>query len=381
MKLAVDFSQLAAFDAIPAYIAFLTSGDPDELAGLDFLNAITTFFGTAGVFGTGGIDALLPDDAAESPQPGYAALSALAVFFGSEGVFGTGGVDALADYDALSAIPVFQAIANAATPQEAIDALGDYDALSAVPVFVGTDGVFTGGGVNALGGYGALSAVDTFFGDNNGDTNGGVFTGGGINALAPDADGNGGYAALSALPVFLGTDPVTGDGTGVLNGGGVEALSGYDALSAIPAYLAPTPPLTLTATTSEPAALRTTSTSALPGGGAGTQSAPSFAPQAITLPQLPKVELPKLDPAVTPGPKLNVSRVSEKFTPGSIGKSPILFGTGTPVSTTVCPAGKRASRSWASVAARMPAATPAAHRSHLLQRIGRARFEPARFCV
>src|SRR5262249_14219436 len=136
----------------------------------------------------GSVDSLLPDG-----QPGYAALSALQVFFGTDGVFGTGGIGALSDYDALSAIPVFANIANATTPTEAIDALADYDVVSAVPVFFGTDGVFTGGGVNALGGYAALSAIDTFFGDNNGD--GGVFTTPGqainLDALSPDADGNG----------------------------------------------------------------------------------------------------------------------------------------------------------------------------------------------
>jgi len=181
-----------------------------------------------------------------------------------------------------------------------------------------------------------LSAVDTFFGDGP-EGAGGVFTGAGIDALAPDADGNGGYAALSALPVFFGgTNGPFGEG--VFTGGGVDALSNYDALSAIPAYLAPNPvpglPLPFAApqenaAPEEKVALRTTS---LPGGGTGTQSAQSFAPQAFTpptLPQLPKVELPKVDPPANSGPKLNVSRLSEKFTPAGVGGIPILFGGGT----------------------------------------------------
>ena len=62
VQLAVDLSRLAAFDAIPAYIAFLSSGDFDELAGLDAVNALTTLFGTDGVFNGGGINALFPDE-------------------------------------------------------------------------------------------------------------------------------------------------------------------------------------------------------------------------------------------------------------------------------------------------------------------------------
>ena len=85
-----------SLSAIPAVL----DGD---LSGLDSLNAITTFFGPDGVFGAGGVDALLPSDT----SPGYAALSAIPVFVGPNSVFGGGGVDALANYDALSALPVF----------------------------------------------------------------------------------------------------------------------------------------------------------------------------------------------------------------------------------------------------------------------------------
>ncbi len=131
VKLAVDLSQLAGFDAIPAYISLLSGGGVDALSPLASVNALTTFFGTGGVFTGGGLDALLADG-----TPGFDALSALDVFFGSAGVFGTGGVDALSNYAALSAIPVF----------------------------VGTNGVFTGGGIDALSGYAALSAIPVFVG-------------------------------------------------------------------------------------------------------------------------------------------------------------------------------------------------------------------------
>jgi hypothetical protein len=332
VKLAVDLSQLAGFDAIPAYIAaLLGGGGVDALSGVAGVNALTTLFGTGGVFNGGGINALFPDEGGVSP--GYDALGALDVFFGNNdgttggGVFNGGG----------------------------IDALNNYAALSAIPVFVGTDGVFTGGGVNALGGYAALSAVDTFFGDNNGE--GGVFTGGGIDALAPDADGNGGYAALSALPVFFGratTDngTPTSFGPGVFTGGGVDALKNYDALSAIPAYLAPTPPLTMAplmaAATPTPPAPEETSTQSILSTTSTTSSGPvdpvtprlsalrrAALPQAPPAPEaVPQVEQKEIDPTVTTpdnsGPKLNVARASEKFSPESIGKSPILFGTGTP---------------------------------------------------
>ena len=54
---------------------------------------------------------------------------------------------------------------------------------------------------------------------------------------------------------------------------------------------------------------------------------------AFTPPAPPKEE-PKVEAAATPGdnggPKLNVSRLSEKFTPKGIGENPLLFGGGTP---------------------------------------------------
>ena len=56
------------------------------------------------------------------------------------------------------------------------------------------------------------------------------------------------------------------------------------------------------------------------------QSTPS-APQAITPPELPKSE-PQATPGDNGGPNLNVSRVSQKFTPKSFGDSPILFDSG-----------------------------------------------------
>ena len=124
VNLAVDFSRLAAFDAIPFLLAGdlsglastsaipayldLLGGDIDATGGLDSVSAIRTFFGSDGVFGTGGIDALLPNET--TGQPGYAPFSRrvpAALRIGSAGLLTGGGVDALAHDDALSAIPVF----------------------------------------------------------------------------------------------------------------------------------------------------------------------------------------------------------------------------------------------------------------------------------
>jgi hypothetical protein len=282
VNLAVDFSQLAGFDAIPAYISLLSGGGVDALSPLASVNALTTFFGTGGVFTGGGLDALLADG-----TPGFDALSALPVFVGTDGVFTGGGVNALANYAALSAIPVF---------------------IGTDPVTGAGTGVFNGGGVNALGGYAALSAVDTFFGDNNGA--GGVFTGGGIDALAPDAAGNGGYAALSALPVFAGTG-------GVFTGGGVNALSGYAALSAIPAYLAPTPPVTPMAATATTLAATGGGAGAAGGGTTGTTLAAPLAAKVAVDPA------PVVEKTPTPTANKNGS-YSASFAP----KQLVLFGSG-----------------------------------------------------
>jgi hypothetical protein len=247
------------------------------------------------------------------------------------------GAESLADIDAFSALG-----AESLADIDAFSALGatslaDIDAFSAIPPYI----ALAGGDITATGDLASVSAVDTFFGDGpigaDGETPiGGVFTGGGIDALAPDADGNGGYAALSALPVFFGPD-TSGNapfGPGVFTGGGIGALSNYDALSAIPALLASPSTMTTAATaapeeTSTPTtgsgpvrSLVNTVTSALPGGGTGTgaQSPQSFAPQAVSA----VLPTPKADNS---GPALNITRDSQKFTPGSTGNSPILFGT------------------------------------------------------
>ncbi len=329
-KLATEDLRLAAitdvdaFSAIPYYIDILSGALGTGAAGLDSINGIPAVL----AFLNGDINAL----------GDYDALSAVPVFFGTNGVFTGGGVQALSGYDALSAIPVFQNVANATTPTEAIDALADYDALSAVPVFFGTNGVFTGGGVNALGGYDALSAIDTFFGDNNGQ--GGVFTGGGINALAPDAEGNGGYAALSALPVFFGTDPAAPFGLGVFTGGGVDALANYDALSAIPAYLN-RPHHAMAATTF---AAPQTQATLVQDPAPTTKTPPVTNPVKTFVASLPEPKdftppAPKEEPKVESvaattdnggSNQQNVTRNSNKYTPKAIGDNPLLFGSGTP---------------------------------------------------
>jgi hypothetical protein len=317
----------------------LLGGDIDSAAGLDGLSAITTFFGTGGVFTGGGLNALFPDEGAVSP--GYDALGALDVFFGNNdgttggGVFTGGGVNAL----------------------------NNYAALSAIPVFIGTDpatgegtGVLNGGGIDALGGYAALSAVDTFFGDNNGE--GGVFTGGGIDALAPDADGNGGYAALSALPVFFGratTDngTATSFGPGLFTGGGVDALKNYAALSTIPALVDdPTThsaPMALTpfaAAAQQQAAPQAASLAAQatiaqdPGSTTPTTPTAGSNPVNTFVASLPKPQAftppapPQVDPTVTTpdkgGNRFNGS-YSKKFEPTTTtSDSPFLLESGTP---------------------------------------------------
>ncbi len=240
-----------------------------------------------------------------------------------------------------------------------ITALDDLDSVSAINPYI----ALAGGDINATGDLDSVSAVDTFFGDGPVGA-GGVFTGGGLAALEPDADGNGGYALLSAIPALLDIPPQ------------------------VPVTTAAAPDV---ATEAELFAARTTSG---PGGGTGIQSAPSFAPQAFTPPQLPKVELPKVelpkvDPAATPGgnsgPQLNVARVSEKFEPTeSIGKSPFLVRQrNARCRQRHARLAKGASRSSASAEAptRPAVLTPTAQSSQLLQRIGRARFEPARFFV
>jgi hypothetical protein len=316
VRLTVDLSQLDAFSAIPAllsgdlssldslsaippYLALLGGGGPDALGGVDGVNAITTFFGTNGVFGSAGkgIDALLPDDTADPAQPGYAALSAIPVFVGSTGLLTTGNVDALSNYDALSAVPVFVGT-NGVLNGGGVAALGNLDSVSAIPVFVDVATATTPqGAAAALGGYDALSAADTFFGDGPEGT-GGVFTGGGLAALAPNADGNGGYAALSALAQLA--DPpaplaaareATVDPTTTSTPSGGQAGSGRQLVQAVRAAL------------------------------------PNPAPQAA-----PQVEIDQTvtTPDNSGAANRNIIRNSKKFTPESIGKSPILFGTGTP---------------------------------------------------
>ena len=152
-------------------------------------------------------------------------------------MFTGGGIGALANYDTLSAIPAYLALAGGD-----ITALNDLDALSAINPYLALAGgditalndldslsainpylALAGGDITATGDLDSVSAVDTFFGDGPDGRSVGVFTGGGIDALAPDADGNGGYAALSALPVFFGPDTSgTPFGPGVFTGGGIR---------------------------------------------------------------------------------------------------------------------------------------------------------------
>ena len=358
VNLAVDFSRLAAFDAIPFLLAGDLSGlastsaiqpyidalggDIDAFAGLDSSSAIATFFGTDGVFNSGGVDALLPDG-----TPGYAALSALPVFIGSEGLLTSdAGVDALADYDALSALPVFVGSEGLLTTGN-VDALADYAALSAIPVFIGEDGLLTSdAGLDALGGYDALSAVRTFVGTD------GVFGTGGLAALEPNEDtGQPGYAALSAIPAYLEIPPQAPEEPApeepAAEGAAAELTSTLSTTS--PPSLGPGPV----------GSFVNTVTSALPGGGTGTgtgtlsppssglvgsnnplssvtQRAAAALPNPFTPPApqaVPQVVDQGSNPETTPDNSgqgsRNIIRDSLKFTPES-NDSRILFPSGGP---------------------------------------------------
>ena len=205
-----------------------------------------------------------------------------------------------------------------------------------------------------------MSAVDTFFGDGplgaDGETPvGGVFTGGGIDALAPNADSGGGYAALSALPVFFGSNNAnTNFGPGVFTGGGslrtveLRCAERHPGVPQSPAQrgaglaaaqqqtpLAAARSSTAGGTGEHPAActdvdvddadrwLQPGQTFSLP----KLQALTPPAPQALTPPAPPQVE-PAATPGDNSGPQLNVSRVSEKFTPKGIGDNPLLLGGG-----------------------------------------------------
>jgi hypothetical protein len=184
------------FDGTPALLAFL-GGDPNQL---------------------------LADDT----NAGYAALSAIDVFFGDAangegGVISDGNINALANYDALSAIPVFVDVANAATLNDAITALGGYDALSAAPAFRD---------------FAATGNTDAFI---QSDTQPGYAA---LSALSYYRDGTlGNIDAFSAIPLYRTALDPTAD-----PGDRADAIRGLDAFSAIPAYLnLPTnlPPATL----------------------------------------------------------------------------------------------------------------------------------------
>ena len=154
---------------------------------------------------------------------------------------------------------------------------------------------------------------------------------GDISALAPSPNPNpdgapiGGIAAFSAVPGYLGTDPPE-----------VAPDIPYEAPIMAQARVAP-----------ESESSSTTPT-------IGSSPLTSVAPAVD-------------EEEVTPTPtdnsgadSQNIVRDSKKFTPGSTGNSPILFGTVTGVSTTACPAGNRASRSLDSEASSRPAAPPPA---------------------
>jgi hypothetical protein len=189
VNLAVNWGNLANFDAIPLYLALIGGTDEERteaLAGIDSISGLAAFLALAN---GGGVESF--DD--------YDALSGL-----SSIVTGNiGGIDAFSalnatgpgDLDSVNGIPSFLAFAESGD-------LHSFDQNDKQP------------------GYAALSALGTYQ----------DIAGGNLSTV-------GNLDSLSAVPVFVGTDPDTGEGTGLFNGGGLGALRGYDALSAIPEYL------------------------------------------------------------------------------------------------------------------------------------------------
>ncbi len=118
---------------------------------------------------------------------------------------------------ALSAIPVFLALGAATTPEEAVTALGGYSATSALPAYV----ALANGDPSALGDL-ALTSATPAFAQFAATLN--------TDAFVPAADGSGGYKALSGLSSYR--DAAAGN---------PFALGGIAAFSALNAF-APPPP-------------------------------------------------------------------------------------------------------------------------------------------
>ena len=286
VNLAVDFSRLAAFDAIPAYIALL-GGDLTALDDLDSLSAVNPILALLG----GDITALDDLDSTSAINPYIALLggdltalddldsvSAINPYIALAG----GDLTALDDLDSTSAINPYIRLAGGD-----LTALDDLDSTSAINPYI----ALAGGDITATGDLDSLSAVDTFFGDGPVGA-GGVFTGGGLAALEPDADGNGGYAALSAIPALLDIPPQ------------------------VPVPVAPV------TTAAAPEQDLTTTSTLFSGRAALPQAQP--APEAV----------PQVDPTVTTpdnsgAANQNITRNSKKFEPIKLGDSPLLFGSGT----------------------------------------------------
>jgi hypothetical protein len=211
VDLKVDLTQLASVNAIPIFQALAAATTPAQIlaalgqygatSALPFLAAIAQGDLVTGLTGLASVNALLPSLA-----------------FGL-----TGDVTFLAPLASVNAIPIFQALATATTPEEAVTALGGYGATSALPAFQALGQATTPDEVvDALGGLSLTDAAPAFrdFAA-TGNTDAFVPTG------TPAA---GGYAALSGLSSYR--DAAAGNPL---------ALGGIAAFSAIPAYLAPDP--------------------------------------------------------------------------------------------------------------------------------------------
>ena len=344
VKLAVDFSQLDGFNAIPAYLDLL-GGDLSSLADLDGFNGLFAYAALLGgdpLAASGGL-------AATNGIPAYVGAAASAIGGGARGV-----VDALGGVDNFSALPAYADILSGN-----LDSIGDLDSVNGLPAYSALASGDLLGAASGLDATNGIPSLAQFVTTRNVDE-------------FRATDNNAGYDALSALPEYR--DVLSGD---------VSALGNVDAFSALSALAAPPPSDDPDAGTDS-----TTSTAAAPEQTADPSGAPADAGNPLRSvvqriraaipkpPELPKPQAksavahdtapqteetdkkvsaaepkPKAQPAATSAPdperpgeqtktdttpdnsgagSQNVSRSSRKFTPGSIGDTSVLFGAGTP---------------------------------------------------
>jgi hypothetical protein len=339
VKLAVDFSQLDGFSAIPAYLDLL-GGDPTSL-----LTDVASFNGIPAYL------ALLAGDPLTGSS-GLAATNGITAYVGAVasavGGDARGVVDALGGVDNFSALPAYADILSGN-----LDSIGDLNSVNGLPAYLALAGGDPLGAASGLDATNGIPSLAQFAQTGN------------LDAFRP-SDTSAGYAALSALPEYR--DILSGN---------LSALGNVDAFSALPALVAPPPsedpdPGTDSATTTATAPQQTSDPSSDSAGAVNplrsvvqkirsaipkpqrprdvSAVAPDTAPQTEQSDQKASAADPK--PQAQPAAALateagqqtktdttadnsgagaqDVSRSSRKFTPGSIGNTPVLFGAGTP---------------------------------------------------